>query len=267
MLSIGIDSGSTATKGILFSDENGGVILRRFLIPTPFRPQSAILEAWETLCGECDTRPYLTLTGYGRKLVDYADKQVTEISCHGIGARWLHPQTRTVIDIGGQDSKVIRLDEQGHLTDFLMNDKCAAGTGRFLDVISRTLGTDITAVDDTIRGIEPHAISSMCTVFAESEVISLRSSGVEPQSILSGIVNSMAQRTAGFAKRLSTVPSVLFSGGVSRSQAFCERLSQHLGAEVITHPDGQFAGAIGAAIYGIRQLQKQAAVTSGDLRS
>ena len=148
-----------------------------------------------------------------------------------------------------------------------MNDKCAAGTGRFLDVISRTLGTDITAVDDTIRGIEPHAISSMCTVFAESEVISLRSAGVEPESILSGIVNSMAQRTAGFAKRLSTVPSVLFSGGVSRSQTFCERLSQHLGAEVITHPDGQFAGAIGAAIYGIRQLQKQAAVTSGDIRS
>lgn len=134
--SIGIDSGSTATKGILLAD---GVITRRFLVPTPFRPATAITEAWETLCEGLETTPFLTLTGYGRQLVDFADKQVTEISCHGLGARFLAPATRAVIDIGGQDSKVIQLDDDGNLCDFLMNDKCAAGTGRFLEVISRTL--------------------------------------------------------------------------------------------------------------------------------
>ena len=123
---VGIDSGSTATKGILLAD---GVIVRRFLCPTPFRPADAIHEAWETLRAGLTETPFLTLTGYGRQLVDFADKQVTEISCHGLGARLLAPDTRTVIDIGGQDSKVIQLDEHGNLSEFLMNDKCAAAAG------------------------------------------------------------------------------------------------------------------------------------------
>ena len=125
--SIGIDSGSTATKGILLAD---GVITRRFLVPTSFRPATAITEAWETLREGLETTPFLTLTGYGRQLVDFADKQVTEISCHGLGARFLEPATRAVIDIGGQDSKVIQLDDDGNLCDFLMNDKCAAVIGQ-----------------------------------------------------------------------------------------------------------------------------------------
>ena len=147
-VTVGIDSGSTATKGILLDD---GVIQRRFLCPTPFRPADAIVEAWETLRAGLSEPPFLTLTGYGRQLVDFADKQVTEISCHGLGARLLAPQTRTVIDIGGQDSKVIQLDEAGNLTDFLMNDKCAAGTGRFLEVISRTLGRRVASPVDVQR--------------------------------------------------------------------------------------------------------------------
>lgn len=118
--------------------------------------------------------------------MDFADKQVTEISCHGLGARLLAPDTRTVIDIGGRDSKVIQLDAGGNLSDFLMNDKCAAGTGRFLEVISRTLGASVEQLDVITDGVEPHAITSMCTVFAESEVISLRSAGVAPEAILAG---------------------------------------------------------------------------------
>lgn len=117
--------------------------------------------------------------------MDFADKQVTEISCHGLGARLLAPDTRTVIDIGGQDSKVIQLDAGGNLSDFLMNDN-AAGTGRFLEVISRTLGASVEQLDAITDGVEPHAITSMCTVFAESEVISLRSAGVAPEAILAG---------------------------------------------------------------------------------
>jgi len=247
--SIGIDSGSTATKGILLED---GMIRRRFLAPTPFRPADAIVEAWEALRAGLDVRPFLTLTGYGRQLVDFADKQVTEISCHGRGARLLLPETRTVIDIGGQDSKVIQLDEDGNLTDFLMNDKCAAGTGRFLEVISRTLGASVEQLDALTAGVEPHAITSMCTVFAESEVISLRSAGVPPEAILAGVVNAMARRSANFIGRLSAQGPLLFTGGVSHCAAFGRMLSEHVKMPVHTHPDAQFAGAIGAAMIGQR---------------
>lgn len=240
---VGIDSGSTATKGILLAD---GVIVRRFLCPTPFRPADAIHEAWETLRAGLTETPFLTLTGYGRQLVDFADKQVTEISCHGLGARLLAPDTRTVIDIGGQDSKVIQLDARGNLSDFLMNDKCAAGTGRFLEVISRTLGASVEQLDAITDGVEPHAITSMCTVFAESEVISLRSAGVAPEAILAGVINAMARRSANFIGRLSAQGPLLFTGGVSHCAAFARMLESHVGMAVTTHPDAQFAGAIGA---------------------
>ncbi|KAA1140787.1 MULTISPECIES: putative 2-hydroxyacyl-CoA dehydratase activator YjiL [Citrobacter] len=252
--SIGIDSGSTATKGILLESN---VIRRRFLCPTPFRPAEAIAQAWETLQAGLDVRPFLTLTGYGRQLVDYADKQVTEISCHGLGARLLAPSTRTVIDIGGQDSKVIQLDDDGNLSDFLMNDKCAAGTGRFLEVISRTLGASVEQLDAITAGVEPHAITSMCTVFAESEVISLRSAGVAPETILAGVINAMARRSANFIGRLSGQAPLLFTGGVSHCHAFARMLEGHIGIPVHTHPDAQFAGAIGAALIGQRQGKRE----------
>lgn len=248
--SIGIDSGSTATKGILLESN---VIRRRFLCPTPFRPAEAIAQAWETLQAGLDVRPFLTLTGYGRQLVDYADKQVTEISCHGLGARLLAPGTRTVIDIGGQDSKVIQLDDDGNLSDFLMNDKCAAGTGRFLEVISRTLGASVEQLDAITAGVEPHAITSMCTVFAESEVISLRSAGVAPETILAGVINAMARRSANFIGRLSGQAPLLFTGGVSHCHAFARMLEGHIGIPV----DAQFAGAIGAALIGQRQGKRE----------
>jgi len=235
--SIGIDSGSTATKGILLAD---GVITRRFLVPTPFRPATAITEAWETLREGLETTPFLTLTGYGRQLVDFADKQVTEISCHGLGARFLAPATRAVIDIGGQDSKVIQLDDDGNLCDFLMNDKCAAGTGRFLEVISRTLGTSVEQLDSITENV------------TESEVISLRSAGVAPEAILAGVINAMARRSANFIARLSCEAPILFTGGVSHCQTFARMLESHLGMPVNTHPDAQFAGAIGAAVIGQR---------------
>lgn len=254
VFTVGIDSGSTATKGILLAD---GVIQRRFICPTPFRPADAIVDAWEALSAGLAERPFLTLTGYGRQLVDFADKQVTEISCHGLGARLLAPATRMVIDIGGQDSKVIQLDDAGNLSDFLMNDKCAAGTGRFLDVISRTLGASVEQLDTIIEDVAPHAITSMCTVFAESEVISLRSVGVSPEAILAGVVNAMARRSAHFIARLSTEGPLLFTGGVSHCATFARMLENHLGMTVHRHPDAQFAGAVGAACIGQRQRRQR----------
>ena len=198
----------------------------------------------------------MTLTGYGRQLVDFADKQVTEISCHGPGARLLAPAARTVIDIGGQDSKVIQRDEYGNLSDFLMNDKCAAGTGRFLEVISRTLGASVERLDTLTEGVAPHAITSMCTVFAESEAISLRSAGVPPEAILAGVINAMARRSAHFIGRLPAQGPLLFTGGVSRCATFAAMLERHLGMTVHRHPDAQFAGAIGAALIGQRQRRR-----------
>ncbi|HHQ4463343.1 acyl-CoA dehydratase activase [Aeromonas veronii] len=251
-LSIGIDSGSTATKGILFDSRDGGRIVRRFLVPTPFRPLAAIEQGWEELSADLPERPHLTLTGYGRDLASFADRRVTEISCHGLGARLLCPSVHTVIDIGGQDSKVIQLDSGGNLTDFLMNDKCAAGTGRFLEVITRTLGARVEQLDELLQGAEPHDISSMCTVFAESEAISLRSAGIPAESILAGIVRSMARRSANFIGRLGARPSVLFTGGVSHCATFRHYLAEGLGCDVATHPDAQFAGALGAAMFGAR---------------
>lgn len=252
--SVGIDSGSTTTKGVLLHQ---GAIVRRFMTPTPFRPAQAIEAAWASLHDGLETRPFLTLTGYGRQLVDFADKQVTEISCHGLGARFLAPQTRTVIDIGGQDSKAIALDSDGNLVDFLMNDKCAAGTGRFLEVISRTLGASVEQLDEITRDVTPHPLTSMCTVFAESEAVSLRSAGIAPEAILAGIINAMARRSAHFISRLTSQGPLLFTGGVSHCGRFRELLSQHLGQPVATHDDAQYAGAVGAALIGARQRKRQ----------
>lgn len=247
---VGIDSGSTATKGILL---HRGNVIRRFIAPTSFHPARTIEEAWTHLSHDLNEKPFLTLTGYGRQLVSFADRQVTEISCHALGARYLAPDTRAVIDIGGQDSKAIVLDDGGTLCDFLMNDKCAAGTGRFLEVIVRTLGANIEALDKLTANVEPHPLTSMCTVFAESEVISLRSAGVPPESILAGIINAMARRSAHFISRLTTQGPLLFTGGVSRCERFRQLLEQHLGSPVATHADAQFAGAIGAALIGTRR--------------
>lgn len=249
---VGIDSGSTATKASCWRTASSCAASSA---PPPFAPPTPSTRHGRH-CALASRRRLLTLTGYGRQLVDFADKQVTEISCHGLGARLLAPDTRTVIDIGGRDSKVIQLDAGGNLSDFLMNDKCAAGTGRFLEVISRTLGASVQQLDAITDGVEPHAITSMCTVFAESEVISLRSAGVAPEAILAGVINAMARRSANFIGRLSAQGPLLFTGGVSHCAAFARMLESHVGMAVTTHPDAQFAGAIGAALIGQRQRRR-----------
>ena len=241
--SIGIDSGSTATKGILLAD---GVITRRFLVPTPFRPATAITEAWETLREGLETTPFLTLTGYGRQLVDFADKQVTEISCHGLGARFLEPATRAVIDIGGQDSKVIQLDDDGNLCDFLMNDKCAAGTGRFLEMMAKTLGLSLEEM--SVKGLEwKHniVISSMCTVFAESEVVSLVAQNKDVADIIHGLNVSVASKVGALAARLGkkNPGEYMMTGGVAKNQGIIQALEEKLGAKLYICDEAQLCGA------------------------
>lgn len=249
MYSIGIDSGSTTTKGVLYNGE----IVKKVIVKTTVKPRETILNIYNQLSEGLEERPYLVVTGYGRELADFADKKVTEITCHGKGAKYLCDNVRTVIDIGGQDSKVIKLDRDGNLTDFLMNDKCAAGTGRFLEVIVNTLDSEVSLIDLLTKDVKPHPISSMCTVFAESEVISLIAKEVPREEILSGILSSIAKRTANFVSKLGVENIVFFTGGLSRSKEFKKRLEEFLNMHIETSHLSQYAGAIGAAIIGYKK--------------
>ncbi|MBN2796772.1 MAG: hypothetical protein JXR88_15280 [Clostridia bacterium] len=242
---IGIDSGSATTKGVLF---DGREILKKIIVPTGPNPRRTMEEIYIQL--KEDKEAFCVTTGYGRDLLEQSDKSVTEITCHGIGAAFLCPGTRGVIDIGGQDSKVILLDQNAFIKDFLMNDKCAAGTGRFVEMISRILHQDLADLDAYVKDAHPIKISSMCTVFAESEVIGLLAQNTPGPDIGLGVIHSICKRTAMFAGKLPLEGKVFFSGGLSNFKTIQHQLQEELKREVITHELAQFAGAIGAAKIG-----------------
>ncbi len=250
MFGLGIDSGSTTTKGVLFDGSN---IIEKLIVPTGFSPSDTIKYVYDSL--KQNHGVYTVTTGYGRGLLTEADKQVTEITCHGKGANILSKGIRTIIDIGGQDSKVIILDRDGNICDFLMNDKCAAGTGRFIEVMMKILNNDINEIDRFIKNKETIKISSMCTVFAESEIISLLANKNDPGSIARGIIDSISNRTSNFAKRLIIKDSIFFSGGLAASSEIKKSLIRHVGKEIITHEDSQFTGAIGAASIAFNKIK------------
>lgn len=251
MYSIGIDSGSTTTKGVLFDGKN---IIDEVMILTGANPRRAINEVYDKLNKYEDT--YVVTTGYGRNLLETADKKITEITCHGKGASFLADDISAVIDIGGQDSKVILLDKDKNIVDFLMNDKCAAGTGRFIEVIMRILQHDIDDIDTYISGAEPTKISSMCTVFAESEVISLLAEDVSGNSIAMGLIDSICERTSIFSRKLALEETIFFSGGLAKSNMIRQVLEKKLKLKVVTHPKSQYVGAIGAAVIGFEKKQR-----------
>jgi len=251
LISIGIDIGSVAAKAAAF---NGEKIIATAISPTGWSPKEVgekllkeILEKTNTTKENIKT---IIGTGYGRVSLPFINKAVTEISCHGKGAFYLDPEIRTVIDIGGQDSKVIKLNSHGQVVDFLMNDKCAAGTGRFLQVMANALAVDVGELSDLATGVEPANISSMCTVFAESEVVSLVAEGTSKEAIASGLLHSVCNKTYSLASRVGVENKVFFSGGVSRNKLMGDLLSEKLGIEVISSKESPYLGAIGAAIIG-----------------
>lgn len=192
-------------------------------------------------------------TGYGRSAIDFADNTVTEITCHAAGVLHLHPDARTIIDIGGEDSKVIRLDERGKVQDFFMNDRCAAGTGRFLEIVARRLEGDLHSVAQAAeRCGHAVAISSMCVVFAETEIIGLLASGTSTQDIMAGVQKAIASRIVAMVGRQAR-PPFYFTGGVSLVPGMARVLSSALGHQVTVSRDAQFTGALGAAILASRQ--------------
>ena len=251
---IGIDIGSTAAKVVVRGEKE-----LAFTMPTGWSSKETALTIRENLKKDGinmeEGQAKVVATGYGRSAVDYADYVITEITCHARGGRELGSDHCAVIDVGGQDTKVI-LIENGMVQDFLMNDKCSAGTGKFLEIMANRLGVTLQELFDMAAAGNTLSISSLCTVFAESEVISLRSAGVAPEAILAGVINAMARRSANFIARLSCEAPILFTGGVSHCQRFTHMLESHLGMPVQTHPDAQFAGAIGAAVIGQRQRKR-----------
>lgn len=248
MYSIGIDSGSTTTKGILYN----GQIVKKVIMKTSARPRESILTIYNELSEGLDEKPYFVVTGYGRELVDFADKKITEITCHGKGAKYLCGNVRTVIDIGGQDSKVIKLDRDGNLIDFLMNDKCAAGTGRFLEVMINILDTEINSIDSLTEGVDPYQISSMCTVFAESEIVSLLAQDIPKENIAAGILKSIANKGVSILNKGKLDGELAFTGGLAQSKELVKMLKNNLNRDIFIAEDAQVVGALGAAIIGYK---------------
>jgi predicted CoA-substrate-specific enzyme activase len=189
-------------------------------------------------------------TGYGRVSVDFAPRRFTEIACHARGAYHHNPQIRTVIDIGGQDSKVIKLNAAGSVVDFCMNDKCAAGTGKFLEIMARTLTVDLEDLGRVAAAAtSPCALSSTCSVFAESEVVSLLAEGARREDLLAGVCRAVARRVGNMAARMGLEGDVVFVGGVSKNLGVRQELQEFLGIEFFEFPaDPQLNGALGAAL-------------------
>jgi (R)-2-hydroxyacyl-CoA dehydratese activating ATPase len=250
MVSIGIDIGSNATKAVVF----GGKILGQALVPTGWDPKLAGLQAYHAaleVAGVAEARVgQIVGTGYGRISLPIFTRRVTEITCQARGASYLHPETRTVIDIGGQDSKVISLKPDGSVADFIMNDKCAAGTGRFLQVMAGILDVSLDELGIMAEGVCPVLLSSMCTVFAESEVIGLLARGFAKESIAAGIIETISQRIHGLAGRVSLIEEVTFTGGIAQNHSICRNIGKSLNINLYVPVAPQFVGALGAALIG-----------------
>ena len=250
----GIDSGSTSTDVVIL-DQNGK-IKSTMIIPTG---GGAMMSAEKSLAsavekagiGDEDIVRIVT-TGYGRAYIDSGDDSITEITCHAKGAHYLNPNVRTIIDIGGQDIKAISIDEHGAVTNFLMNDKCAAGTGRFLEMMARTLGLSLEEM--SVKGLEWKeniVISSMCTVFAESEVVSLVAQNKNVADIIHGLNVSVASKVGALAARLGkkNPGEYMMTGGVAKNQGIINALEEKLGAKLYICDEAQLCGALGAALF------------------
>ncbi|MFO7840519.1 MAG: acyl-CoA dehydratase activase [Desulfosalsimonadaceae bacterium] len=250
MITAGIDVGSITAKAVLMDDAR---ILGFRVLFTGYNAKQAGEKVLDELLEELFMRREdisgIVATGYGRKALSFADKAITEITCHGAGAHFIDPEVRFIIDVGGQDSKVIRVNESGKVLDFAMNDKCAAGTGRFLEVMARALEVNLSDFGEIYKNAEnPARISSVCTVFAESEVISLISKGVERENIIAGIHHSVASRISSMARRVGVVEPVVMTGGVARNSGAVMAMENKLETAIRVSEYAQVNGAIGAAI-------------------
>lgn len=255
---MGIDIGSTSSKCVIL--KNGNEIASEGIVSLGAGTKGVDLVIQEVLGRlnfELSDMNTIVSTGYGRNSYENANKTMSELSCHAKGGSYIFKEVGTIIDIGGQDIKVLKLDKDGQLSNFLMNDKCAAGTGRFLEVMARVLDVDLTQMGDLDAiASEKTPISSTCTVFAESEVISCMAKKIPVPNIIKGIHSSVATRVAGLAKRGGLVKPIAMTGGVSKNSGVVRALREELGTEVLVSEDSQMAGALGAALYAYEEYQR-----------
>jgi len=257
MLTCGVDIGARTIDIALF---DGAQILESRVVDTGAFPRKNAMDAFENILQTAGvTRSDIertVATGYGRNYFDEADRAATEILCHARGVAYLIPSVRTIIDIGGQDSKMIEVGEGGKVLNFAMNDRCAAGTGKFIEIVANTLNIQLEETGKAVQGVtEICEISSMCAVFAESEIIGLLHKGVSPEVILRGVFRSVARRTLGMAGKVGLRNDIIFTGGVARNEGVLQALKQEIGNDNIkVPPEPQITGALGAAIIAMEDL-------------
>jgi len=263
----GIDIGSLCTKVVILNSNNK---IESYSI---LRSGAAYKGAAETALNEALNKVSLCMeqisgivsTGYGRSRVSFANYEITEISCHARGANFFFPDVRTVIDIGGQDSKVIRVNEKGQAVRFAMNDKCAAGTGRFLEVMAGALGVDLDEMSElSFQAKENIEVSSMCTVFAESEVISMFANGYAKQEIAGAVYRSIARRLSGLIGQLGLTEKVAMTGGVAKSKGMVQSIQEILGIKLLVPEEPQIVGALGAALIAYERVRLKCNIASID---
>ena len=259
----GIDVGSTQTKGIIINDRLE--IVSRVLIDTG----AYVTRAAERCFDEALKQPglrredvaYIVGTGYGRYKVTFGDTQITEISCHARGASYIFPGTRTVIDMGGQDAKGIKVGEGGEVKDFVMNDKCAAGTGRFLGNAADVLSLSLDEIGTlSLKAKYPVRLTTVCTVFVESDIMSYLAQGKKVEDILGGVHSAIAARTISLVRRVGIEEEVTFTGGVSLNIGMVRALEDKLGMKLNVSPESHFTGALGASLFALERVSKQSGV-------
>lgn len=256
MITAGIDIGSNTTKAVIMENNR---ILSQHIVFTGYSAREAANEVLDGVLKKADLVrsdiKKLICTGYGRNYMTEADHTCTEITCHALGAYYSLPGVGSVIDIGGQDSKYITIGKAGAVSKFTMNEKCAAGTGRFLEVMARALEMDLESFAAlSLKSENPAQISSLCSVFAESEVISLIASGCDRPNIIAGLHESIASRITAMVHRIGLKEPVIMTGGCARNYGLVSALEKALGVTIIVNETAQINGAIGAALKGSREL-------------
>ncbi|MCZ6624748.1 MAG: acyl-CoA dehydratase activase [Deltaproteobacteria bacterium] len=255
----GIDVGSTQTKGIIIN-EKMEIIGRSLVLTGAYVTRAAERSFTEALLKAGLKREdvaYVIGTGYGRYKVTFGDAQITEIGCHARGASYLFPGTRTVIDMGGQDAKGIKIGEAGDVKDFVMNDKCAAGTGRFLGNAAEALGLSLDDIGElSLHAKYPVRLTTVCTVFVESDIMSYLAQGKKVEDILGGVHSAIAARTISLIRRVGIEEEVTFTGGVSLNIGMVRALENKLGLKLNVSPESHFTGALGASLFAMERATK-----------
>jgi predicted CoA-substrate-specific enzyme activase len=260
MLVAGCDLGAATGKVVIMEGET---ILSSSVVRSTMNPEKTGLLALEKAMGKIGLHStadlhYILGTGYGRRGASFIRENLSEITCHARGAHWLHPETRTVVDIGGQDCKVISMDDRGKVVEFSMNDKCAAGTGKFFEVMARTFDCSLDEfAEQSLQSDTPANITKQCSVFAESEVVTLINSGVDQADIAAGLVDSIVRRLIAMIHKVGYIPDLVLTGGCAKNEGLVRGIEKVLEERVARLPNPQIIGALGAALFARDRVEKR----------